>query len=330
MYFLLGTCLVFAFLLALNVCTSVFASIAWRLLARRAAAFSARKQERIIFALRIFPVAAAIVFVVGLLVPAYLIFEPEASGEAVSLKLGLVSFFSLLGIGTAAFRVFRTLTKTKRLLTCWLENAERLTIENVDIPVFRIEHPFPLIAVVGLFRPRLFIAAQIFDSLSDAEFRSALAHEYGHLAARDNLKRTVLRICRDMLIFPLGKQLDLAWAANVESAADEYAASVGGNSMALDLAETLIKIARIVPRDAIPAMPLGSFLTGHHPDDLRKRIRRLIELSDRSANVTTPGGKYSVWMYLGAIFAMLPFLAFNKAFLLAIHNVTETVVAFLQ
>jgi len=331
MYFLLGICLVFAFLLALNVCASVFASIAWGVLSAKAAAFSSRTQEQIIFGLRTFPVVLAAVFVAGLFMPAYFIFEPESSGESVSLKLAVLSLVSLIGIGAAAFRVFRTLRKTGRLLACWLDGAERLDLDNIDLPVYRIEHPFPLVAVVGLFRPRLFVASQIFDSLSEVEFQAAIAHEYGHLAARDNLKRTVLRICRDMLIFPLGKGLDDAWAASVESAADEYAAATGGNKMALDLAETLIKIARIVPRDAAPAMPFGSFLTGHDAGNLGARVHRLLELSDK--NRPAKNGQLAgaaKWLCLGGAFAAVPLLAFSKGLLLVVHNFTEIIVAFLQ
>ena len=194
MYFLLGICLIFALLWTLNLFASLSASVLWRAIARPAARLSSRKQEQIIFTLRVFPVGAAVVFVLAFLLPAYLLFEPRLSGETVSIKLALISLASLLGIGFAGYRVFRTWLATRRLTSSWLKHSERISVDQVDVPVFRIRHPFPVIAVVGMFRPRMFVASQIFDSLSAEEFRAAIAHEYGHLNAHDNFKRAIFAI----------------------------------------------------------------------------------------------------------------------------------------
>ncbi len=333
MYFLLGICLAFAFLWTLNLLASVSSSMLWRLTAKRAARLSSRKQEQIIFALRAFPVGAAFVFVFAFILPAYLLFEPHASGETVSLKLALISLASLLGIGFAGYRIFRTWLVTRRLTSDWLKHSERIGIDDVNIPVYRIRHPFPVIAVVGMFRPRMFVASQIFDSLSDDEFRAAVAHEYGHLTAHDNFKRAFLRVCRDMLIFPMGRKLDRAWADNTESAADEYAANVGGDSMALDLAQTLIKIARIAPENMTPSTPLGSFLIGGRAGDLRQRVSRLLELSDKnvkSGKRMRLGYKRSLWLYSGILVSVVAVLASNETLLRAIHDMSENVVSILQ
>src|SRR5438093_1171007 len=83
-------------------------------------------------------------------------------------------------------------------------------------------------------RPRLFVAQQLCDALSPVELSAALAHERGHLAARDNLKRALLRACRDVLtIVPAGRTLDRAWAESAEAAADEHAAGAGDIGTAL-------------------------------------------------------------------------------------------------
>ncbi len=55
-----------------------------------------------------------------------------------------------------------------------------------------------MIAVVGAFRPKMFIAEQIFLSLDKQELAAAVAHECGHLAARDNLKRLILKISQTL------------------------------------------------------------------------------------------------------------------------------------
>src|SRR3954453_8628018 len=98
MYFLLGICLVFALLWTLNLLASVSASVLWRAIAKPASRLSSRKQEQIIFTLRAFPVGAAVIFVAAFLVPAYILFEPHASGETVSVKLAMISGASLVGI----------------------------------------------------------------------------------------------------------------------------------------------------------------------------------------------------------------------------------------
>jgi Zn-dependent protease with chaperone function len=194
-------------------------------------------------------------------------------------KLALIALASSLGIAIAAFRVLNTWLATRRLVSGWLNSAERITIDDVSVPAYAIEHPFPVIAVVGIFRPRIFIAEKVLDSLNPQEFRASIAHECGHLAAFDNLKRTVLRVCRDVLVFPIGKRLDRAWTDNAETVADEYAANKG-RTTALDLASALVKIARIVPANATPAMPSGTFLLEEHNADVTSRVRRLVRLSE--------------------------------------------------
>jgi Zn-dependent protease with chaperone function len=332
MYFLLGICLIFAFLLTLNLFASVSASIIWRFISGSAKHLSSRKQEQMIFALRTFPVAGAVICVLGFLLPAYVLYEPKASGEIVSVKLALISLLSLLGIGVAAYRVFRTNAVTRRLRSNWLKHSERIDIEGVNIPVYRIQHPFPVIAVLGIVRPTMFVAEQIFESLSDDEIRAAVAHEYGHLAAHDNFKRAFLRVCRDMLIFPLGRDLDKAWAENTEAAADEYAAATGGKSTALDLAEALIKIARIAPTNVRSAMPAGSFMFDPRDGELNGRVRRLLELSENISPARAPlvRSEHLLWLYLGLVLSAILLLASSSMFLLAIHDLSENVVAILQ
>jgi Zn-dependent protease with chaperone function len=330
MYFLLGICLVFALLWTLNLLASLSASALWRVIAKPAARLSSRRQEQIIFTLRAFPVGAALVFVLCFLVPAYVLFEPPASGETVSIKLALITAASILGIGLAGYRVLRTWGVTRRLTTSWLRHSERIEVEGVNVPVYRIRHPFPVIAVVGMFRPRMFVASQIFESLSENEFKAAIAHEYGHLNAHDNFKRAFLRVCRDMLILPLGRELDRAWTENTEEAADEYAASVGGDAMALDLASTLIKIARIAPQNASPSMPLGSFLIDGNEGELQHRVGKLIELSNHPHDHGVRRSRGLLWLYAGLLVAGVALLASNEAFLLGVHNISESVVSILK
>lgn len=334
MYFLLCISLVFTLLLAINIFSSITAEILWRVVSPLLKNASAQKREQFIFALSVVPFGGALVLVFAFLLPAYLLFEPHESEEIVSFKLALLSFVSLIGIFIAFFRVFRTRQATRRLVSNWLKNAEAVEIENISMPVHRIKHQFPVIAVVGVFRPQMFIAEKIFESLSPAEFEAALAHEYGHLAGYDNLKRTILRIRRDLLMFPLGKtRLERAWAETAESAADEFAAQTGGNSMALDLAAALIKIARIAPQNASPATPLGAFLIEENNAHITGRVRRLLQLAgDLNSLRQTASFNLRLVFQIGSALGLVSilFLATNYDFLYGVHTILEKFVAVLQ
>ena len=136
-----------------------------------------------------------------------------------------------------------------------------------------------------------------------------------------------------MLVFPLGRELDRAWTDHTESAADEFAANVGGNSMALDLAEALIKIARIAPSNAGAAMPAGSFMIDARQDNLGQRIRRLIKLSDDKSvkpNASLLSSRSSTWLYAILAFCLVLSLASNENLLFAVHDISENIVAVLQ
>ncbi len=333
MYFLLGISLMFALLLMLNLLISAAATVLWRVLSPFAEKWTAQRRARVIFALRIFPFASALIFVIAILLPAYVLFEPHTSGEVVGVKLGLIAAASTIGIISAFYRVFGTWWKTRRLASNWLKNAEPIEMANVSIPIYRMRHPFPVIAVIGMFRPRIFVAQQIFDSLNDEEIQAAIAHEYGHLAARDNFKRTLMRVCRDLLVFPFGRGLDRAWTENVESAADEYAARKG-NLTAVSLAAALVKIARIVPHGTKPAMPSGAFLLTEQTDFVTWRVRRLLQLAEvkfNPAGYNISGLRFSFRLAAAILLIALVLLAAtNQNFLEHAHFALESIVAFLD
>jgi len=50
-------------------------------------------------------------------------------------------------------RLWRMRIETRRLLTSWLADATPLSVPGVTVPAFRIDSGFPVVAVVGIFRP---------------------------------------------------------------------------------------------------------------------------------------------------------------------------------
>lgn len=332
MYLFLGICLALAFLLAVNLLVAGLASAVWSVIAPRVTGLMPRSRSDIIFGLRMLPLASAVLSVVAFLIPAYIIYEPAASGEVVGGKLAVIAVMSAIGLAFAVFRVLRTWINTRRLADNWFSNAVAITVDGVDRPVFQIEHRFPVLAVIGVFRPRIFVARQVLASLEPAEFKAAIAHEYGHLTARDNLKRSLLRICRDLLIVPFGGGLDRAWSDSAEAVADEFAARTRGRAAALDLASALVKIGRLVPAGLSPAMPAGSFLVDEHSADITYRVRRLVILSQSKdlAIRNLFGTSLAVWLWVASItlLGLLPMA--DDRILRTIHSAIEHIVRTLQ
>jgi len=280
MYYLLGTCLALAALLTANAFLTLVATLLWRVVQQTARReWSAATRARVLFALRTLPMAGALFVTAALLLPAYLLYEPYPATEVAGHKLILLALISASGIAFALARLGASWLATRRIRRDWLSRADRVSIEGVRVPAYRLRHSFPVIAVVGTFRPRLFVADGIFDALNDEELAAAVAHERGHLVARDTLKRAVMRACCDLLLcVPAGRSFNRAWEIEAERAADEYAARDGA-TVALDLAAVLIKIARLVPRGGKPAMPAGAFLIEAADEGVAGRVRRLTELA---------------------------------------------------
>ncbi|MFN2454277.1 MAG: M48 family metalloprotease [Pyrinomonadaceae bacterium] len=337
MYETLGVCLALAALLVINALVSLLIAALWRVVARFADSWSAVTRAQTLFMLRTLPAAAALSFVVLLLLPAYVVYEPRATSEKISLQLILLAVVSVICIVLAVWRGFACWYATRRLVADWMRHAAPVRLANVSLPVYRIRHQFPVLAVVGALRPRLFIASQLFDSLSDAELAAALAHERGHLYARDNLKRVVMRVCRDMLaIVPCGRGLDKAWKDASEAAADERATQADSRN-ALELAAALVKIARLAPLGAQAIMPVGAFLLGDEHGSVTWRVRRLVQLAAIPAGALQQTerdlSRLAAWSWRGSLcglfFALISITAHPQT-LASIHTLTERIVAALR
>ena len=136
-----------------------------------------------------------------------------------------------------------------------------------------------------------------------------------------------------MLLVPAGRTLDRAWAESVEAAADEHAAQVGDAATALELASALIKIARLIPTDAQPAMPAGAFLIGEFADgNLAWRVRRLAQLAGAPTRRRAPAHVLGVgvWACACALLLAASFIATDARVLAATHTALEYIVRALR
>lgn len=320
---LLGAALALTIFLAVNGSASIAALLLWPALRSRAVRWNPRVLARAVFALRVVPAAAAAFACAALFVPAWLAFEPRHTGESAGVRLGFVSAVSLALIVAALVRIARLVMATRRLSGSWSDGATPLTLADAPVEAFSISHEFPVMAVVGFIHPRLYVARQICEALSEAELSVAARHEAAHVARRDNLKRAVMLFCRALAPLPATGALDREWSRSSEIIADADAVANGPES-SLDLAAALIKIARLAPRGASLAVPSAAFITGDSGVSVAERVRRLAERSDERQRVEGTQRKFFAAL-AGVAVITAAFIAVAPPLWLGIHNLIEAI-----
>ena len=336
MYELLGISIALAALLIINALATLAAAGLSRLLRGPLKRCTARTRAEILFALRIGPPAIAIGALGAFLIPSYLIYEPYVTDERITAKLAILAIASAIGVSLRVCRALRSWMATRSLLREWLAQATRIDIGLASVPAFRLPHSFPIIAVVGSFRPKLFIADHVLRTLNKDELAAAIAHECGHLAALDNFKRSLLRASRSaLLIIPCGRSLDRAWSEASESAADEYAAQESAN-VAVNLAAALVRIARLIPQGNHQPLPTGvsTFLSSDEESEgIKGRVRRLLELA--AIDATAQGShawivRRVLWFVLALVIVVSVTIGDHSQFLASVHEVVERFVSVLS
>ena len=224
-----------------------------------------------LLALRLFPVAGALVFAVTVVLPAFLSYEPHQDREAAGLLLLILAAFALLTLGHGIWRGSRAWAAARSLLKeCG--PAKRWVVENGH-SVQVIDAAEPIIGVIGGWRPQVVTTECIISACSRDEFRQVVAHEAAHVSARDNLKLLLLLACPDALAWTtLGAALSERWRREAEFAADERATGDDPQKR-VELAAALIKVARLLDtgfraRHAL-TMPVAL-------DDVEGRVRQLL------------------------------------------------------
>ena len=311
----LGVALVLVALLAGEIATSLVVSVAAWVAGPHLATWAPRARTWLYFALRVAPAVVALALVCIVVLPSYFAYEPAGGAELASPAFLMLTAVSAGLLIHAVMYGVRRLISTRLLRANWEARsipAPMLSARS-GIPTFRFAHPFPVVAVVGVMQPVLFVAESVIDALTDDELSAALAHERGHLVARDNLCRLVMSCATGGLgLRRAGRWLETRWTEAAESAADEYVVHTEDSSAALALASALVKIARLVPKGMTsalaPSLPMGAFLLGaavrthHQSSGVTARVTQLVR---GEAGCRRPPFAPVAWVVLGSALAAL-------------------------
>ena len=231
-------------------------------------------RSRRLFALRLLPAALGIFVAFGLVLPSFLRLEPVRSGERVGAGLVLLAALSGTVVVAGLARAALACLATRRLVRGWARRARPIQLHGIALPAFSLEEPFPLVAIAGWLRPRLYVSSTVLRHCTRAELEAIVAHETGHLRRGDTWKRVLLRACPDLFaLMPLGAGIERLWTEAAEQAADDHAAAAG-RARSLDLASALIRVARLAGSARPIALPLTTLYRG---GGVAERVSRLLE-----------------------------------------------------
>jgi beta-lactamase regulating signal transducer with metallopeptidase domain len=214
-------------------------------------------------------------------------------------------------------RLVRMRWHTQRLLRAWLSSSTPISPRDVTVPAFAITTGFPIVAVIGVLRPRLVIDVQVLRACTDEEVTAILAHERGHLRRWDNLRRAAFAAVPGPWF---SSDLREAWRDATEEAADDLAAATGRDTR-FHLATALLRVSRLAPprddaagwREQLPASAL------YRGENIEGRVRRLVDTPRAPEDGRRP------WVAVIAVGILGVGLIVQRE----LHDVMEHVVAFL-
>ena len=299
-------------------CASFFLiHMALALLARLGAGTAVRLAEhmkpqsaaRLLFVLRIFPLALTLLAVLAFCIPSYLWLEPEATGEKVGLLCVLMAVLGLALWVPALRGVVCAVRGTNRYLTDCERHGRRITVPGEESPALLLTDRTPVLAVAGIFHPRLLISRRVLRELSHEQRDAALRHEHAHRTSGDNLKRLLILLAPDAIPFVATfGGLERAWSKFTEWAADDEA-TAGDPERALTLASALVRVAKMKTGSQPRANVLSCSLVGGS-EELSQRVDRLLRpqpkpgkpvkevvrlLGSASALIATAVGVITLW-----------------------------------
>jgi Zn-dependent protease with chaperone function len=267
----LGVCLTLGLFLVVNLLASLTTMLIWWLARRNLDHVSAESRAHGLFLLRALPALAGWVSALGVFLPSFCVLEPRGTSEVIPFTLCLFAVLGALVMGSGVAHAWRASETTSRVVAGWRRTAVPVELPGLELQAFSIRAGFPVVSVVGLFRPRLFISERVLAECPPEELSAMVRHERAHVDSRDNLKRLMFRLFAGPLSWcSAGREIERRWDEALEELADERGASA---SSALALARALVRVARMTNSSLAP-MPLSLLSRG---DGIERRVRRLLE-----------------------------------------------------
>jgi Zn-dependent protease with chaperone function len=287
----------------------------------------ARAANRL-FAIRILPLLFACVVTLGFALPAFIEFEPRASGEMMSLRLFVLGALGAFVLLAMVIRAAVTVRATTLVREQWRSHSKKLDVEGLDIPVYCLDGTRSVMAVLGIFRPEIFVAREVTQVLSTEELAAAIAHEKAHVRSFDNLKQILLKVTRlpRWLKPNTFGVMETAWINASEVAADEAALAAGASP--LDLSAALVKVARLTRRavvgEAVAASHLLPVASGSAIEARMSHLHELLEDTAPANETRKQSGKYRAILSL-VLFTIVYAVCVNAA-LPWVHETLERLV----
>jgi beta-lactamase regulating signal transducer with metallopeptidase domain len=277
-----------------------------------------RARARRYLLIKSFPGVVSVLFVVGFFIPVLCRYEPSGVDEQLSISMGILGAAAAMILVGAIIRALRSIWATRRLSMSWADGAITLELEEFPIPAFLIQAAFPVVAVVGVGRQRLYVARQVLENCSAEEFGAILLHERAHIRHRDNLLYLIMRCFPDLLaVTPTARWLERGWAQACEEAADDEAVAAGKG---LALASALCKVARLA-RGSLPVAAMAL----HGNGDVAYRVERLVRPDARA--ISASRGRFDRLRF--AILLVVPLIVATTE-LTCVRAVTEALVRLLK
>ena len=305
---------------ALNLVFSLAFAVAWRAgLLNNLAPSSAARARRLAW-WRSFPSLAAALVALVIVVPAFVMFEPYRDAEAVGPILPTLALVAIAQFVASGWLALASAIRTRMVTRAWLRAGTPLDVQPpAGVPAYAIDSLAPIVALVGVFSPKLIAARAVIDACTHEELTAIVSHERGHLHARDNMKRWLMACAPDALRWtPIHHEMCAAWHDAAEDAADDVATG-GDEGARANLATLLVKIARLAPETAWPGATVSPFV---QHDGLARRVRRLLEPTVEYPRTA------SLWQLPALFCAALITAIASPGVLNAVFDIVETLVQF--
>ena len=283
-----------------SVATSAAAAILSPALFGRDRAWTSREAAALAL-FRLLPACSALALTLCVLGPGYFAHEQRGGPEESGYGLLLLALGGVCVIGASIARLVRAWRRTAVIRRQWLAAGQAVAIPHAGMPAYVLDLPFPLVAVLGFARPRLFVSTTVLDACSPAELRAIVEHERAHVRRRDNAVRLLMETAPDLLALTcVPAAVAGAWHQAVEHRADDAA------SRRLDLASALVKVARLASGTAtMPAveLPASALYRGESRDLIESRVRRLVSSRVADARPGWTAGLACAAVTIGAVVA---------------------------